>query len=70
VAISGLFELEPLLGSYVNDKLRMDQAMAKRNSPILALPKTSKQLDLFAGAAELELRVRGQLHRAGRERLC
>ena len=53
VAISGLFELEPLLGSYVNDKLRMDRAMAKRNSPILVLPKTSKQLDLFAGAAEL-----------------
>src|SRR2546425_11492250 len=53
VAISGLFELEPLLKSYVNDKLHMDLAMAKRNSPILLLPKTSKQLDLFAGTAEL-----------------
>jgi arylformamidase len=53
VSISGLFELEPLLGSYVNDKLRMDRDMAKRNSPILTLPRTSKQLDLFAGAAEL-----------------
>ena len=53
VAISGLFELEPLLKSYVNDKLHMDLAMAKRNSPILLLPKTSKQLDLFAGSAEL-----------------
>jgi arylformamidase len=53
VAISGLFDLEPLLKSYVNDKLHMDLAMAKRNSPILLLPKTSKQLDLFAGSAEL-----------------
>jgi arylformamidase len=53
VSISGLFELEPLLRSYVNDKLHMDLAMAKRNSPILLLPKTSKQLDLFAGSAEL-----------------
>jgi arylformamidase len=53
VAVSGLFELEPLVSSYVNDKLHMDVAMARRNSPILALPKSSKQLDLFAGGAEL-----------------
>lgn len=39
--------------SYVNDKLHMDLAMAKRNSPILLLPKTSKQLDVYAGSAEL-----------------
>ncbi len=53
VSISGLYELEPLLKSYVNDKLHMDLAMAQRNSPILLLPKSSKQLDLFAGSAEL-----------------
>jgi len=53
VAISGLFELEPLVNSYVNDKLHMDAATAKRNSPILALPERSKPLDLFAGGAEL-----------------
>lgn len=53
VAISGLFELEPLVKSYLNDKLHMDVAAARRNSPILTLPKTSKQLDLFAGSAEL-----------------
>ena len=45
--------LEPLLKSYVNDKLHMDHVMAQRNSPILQLPKSSKQLDLFAGSAEL-----------------
>jgi len=53
VSISGIYELEPLLKSYVNDKLQMDLAMARRNSPILLLPKSSKQLDLFAGSAEL-----------------
>ena len=53
VSISGIYELEPLLKSYVNDKLHMDQAMAQRNSPILQLPRSSKQLDLFAGSAEL-----------------
>ena len=53
VSISGIYELEPLLKSYVNDKLHMDQAMAQRNSPILRLPKSSKPLDLFAGSAEL-----------------
>jgi len=53
LSISGIFELEPLLKSYVNDKLHMDAAMAQRNSPILQLPKSSKQLDLFAGSAEL-----------------
>jgi arylformamidase len=53
VSISGIYELEPLLKSYVNDKLHMDQAMARRNSPILQLPRSSKRLDLFAGSAEL-----------------
>jgi arylformamidase len=53
VAISGLFDLEPLLKSYVNDKLHMDLATARRNSPMVLLPKTSKQLDLFAGGKEL-----------------
>ena len=53
VAISGIYELEPLINSYVNDKLHMDVAMARRNSPILLLPKSSKDIDLFAGGAEL-----------------
>jgi arylformamidase len=53
VAISGLYELEPLVKSYVNDKLHMDVATARRNSPMLNLPPSSKPLDLFAGTAEL-----------------
>jgi arylformamidase len=53
VSISGIYELEPLVKSYVNDKLHMDLAMARRNSPVLLLPKASKQLELFAGSGEL-----------------
>ena len=53
VAISGLYDLAPLVKSYVNDKLRMDEAAARRNSPMLNLPPSSKPLDLFAGSAEL-----------------
>lgn len=53
VAISGLFELEPLVKSYLNEKLHMDVGTARRNSPILTLPANSKKLDLFAGSGEL-----------------
>lgn len=53
VAISGVFELEPLLGSYINDNLKMDLSVAQRNSPLIVLPQTSKPLALFAGSAEL-----------------
>ena len=53
VAISGLYDLSPLVRSYVNDKLHMDEAAARRNSPMLNLPPSSKPLELFAGSAEL-----------------
>jgi arylformamidase len=33
LAISGIFDLEPMRLSYINDKLRLDEAEAKRNSP-------------------------------------
>jgi hypothetical protein len=39
--------------SYVNDKLHIDDAAARRNSPMLNLPPSSKPLELFAGSAEL-----------------
>ena len=54
VSISGIFELKPLLKSYVNDKMHMDEAMAERNSPLRQLPATSKPLALFSGTAELQ----------------
>ncbi len=34
VAISGVFDLEPIRRCYLNDVLRMDEAEARRNSPL------------------------------------
>lgn len=36
--VSGVFELEPLIGTYVNDAVGLDPAAAHRNSPLLADP--------------------------------
>ena len=49
LAISGIYDLEPMRLSYINDKLRLDEAEAKRNSP----GATSKPLTIAYGAAEL-----------------
>ena len=35
VLISGVYELEPLIGTYINDPLHLDVAAAHRNSPAL-----------------------------------
>jgi arylformamidase len=53
IPISGIFELEPLIGSYLNKNLQMDQAIAKRNSPMLNLPKGKTPIYLFVGGSEL-----------------
>lgn len=37
--LSGLFDLEPLRHSYVNDFMRLDAAAARRNSPIHLIPQ-------------------------------
>ena len=53
LAISGIFDLEPMRLSYINDKLRLDEAEAKRNFP----GPTTKPLVVVYGAEELpELR--------------
>jgi arylformamidase len=53
VPISGIFELEPLIGSFLNKNLQMDLAVAKRNSPILNLPTGKTPMYLFIGGNEL-----------------
>jgi acetyl esterase/lipase len=56
LAISGLFDLEPIRLSYLNEKLRLDEDEARRNSPIHS-PGTGKLLFIAYGAHELpELR--------------
>jgi arylformamidase len=53
VAISGIYDLEPIRLCYLNEKLRLDEAEARRNSPLLHLPKTSAPLIVTYGGAEL-----------------
>jgi hypothetical protein len=52
LAISGIYDLEPMRLSYINDKLRLDEAEQKRNSPML-LPPPQKPLVIAYGKAEL-----------------
>jgi arylformamidase len=52
LAISGIYDLEPMRLSYINDKLRLDEAEQKRNSPML-LPAPHKPLVVAYGKAEL-----------------
>jgi arylformamidase len=58
IAISGLFELEPIRLSYLNEKLRLDQAEAERNSPIRHLPARSGPLVVTVGLDELPELIR------------
>jgi arylformamidase len=53
VATSGIFELEPLIGTFLNDNLQMNLEIAKRNSPILHLPKGKTPIYIFVGESEL-----------------
>ena len=53
-AISGLFDLEPLRLSYLNDVLRMDKEIAARNSPIHHIPKLGAPLIISVGSLETE----------------
>jgi acetyl esterase/lipase len=53
LAISGLFDLEPIRLNYLNDKLGLDPAEAHRNSPMFHFPPTSAPLVVAYGTAEL-----------------
>lgn len=53
LAISGIYELEPIRLNYLNEKLRLDQAEAQRNSPILHCAPPSGPLTVAYGTAEL-----------------
>jgi arylformamidase len=54
VAISGIYDLEPIRHSYLNVKLGLDEAMSRRNSPML-LTHAVKPMALVVGGAELPL---------------
>jgi len=55
--ISGLFDLEPIRLSYLNDKLGMDRDAAQRNSPLRHIPAAAPPVTIAVGGNELpELR--------------
>lgn len=51
-AISGLFELEPLVPTSINKALRLDVATARAASPLLWTPPSHGSLDAVVGEAE------------------
>jgi arylformamidase len=55
VAISGIYDLEPVRHSYLNVKLGLDEAMSRRNSPVMRTAGPMKPLSLVVGASELPL---------------
>jgi acetyl esterase/lipase len=55
MAISGIYDLEPIRHSYLNVKLKLDEPMSRRNSPMAQAGGAMKPLSLVVGAAELPL---------------
>ncbi|MEA2882637.1 MAG: arylformamidase [Bradyrhizobium sp.] len=55
LAISGIYDLEPIRHSYLNVKLGLDEAVARRNSPVMHAGGAAKPLSLVVGSAELPL---------------
>lgn len=55
MAISGIYDLEPIRHSYLNDKLKLDEAMSRRNSPMETAGGPIKPLSLVVGSGELPL---------------
>src|SRR5271157_395941 len=49
IAISGIFDLEPIRLNYLNEKLALDTAEAERNSPVRHLPATARELVVAYG---------------------
>src|ERR1700710_2040480 len=55
MAISGIYDLEPIRHSYLNAKLGLDEAMSQRNSPMIQAGGALKPLSLVVGSGELPL---------------
>jgi acetyl esterase/lipase len=53
LAISGLYDLEPIRLSYINEKLGLDDDEAERHSPLLHLPPMAGELIVTYGTNEL-----------------
>jgi acetyl esterase/lipase len=67
LAISGIYDLEPIRLCYLNDKLGLDAGDARRLSPLLHLPSASLPLILTCGGGELpELQRQSATYAAAR----
>jgi acetyl esterase/lipase len=65
-ALSGLFDLEPLLRTVLNEQIRLDEDSARRNSPLHG-PAIPVPFEIAVGADELpELRRQSQAFAAAR----
>jgi len=53
IAISGVYDLEPVRLNYLNEKLGLDEAEVQRNSPMLNFPPMAGPLIVTYGTAEL-----------------
>ncbi|HMD62811.1 MAG TPA: alpha/beta hydrolase [Stellaceae bacterium] len=53
IAISGIYDLEPIRLHYLNEKLVLDAAEAERNSPVRHLPANAGELVVAYGTREL-----------------
>jgi acetyl esterase/lipase len=58
LAISGIFDLEPIRLGDLNEKLGLDAAEAARNGPILHLPERAAPLVVAVGLGELPELIR------------
>jgi arylformamidase len=58
LAISGIYDLEPIRLNYLNEKLGLDAAEAQRNSPMLHLPARAAPLIVTVGLGELPELIR------------
>ena len=55
VAISGIYDLEPIRHSYLNEKLQLDEAMSQRQSPLKQDGGPAAPLSIVAGGGELPI---------------
>lgn len=58
LAVSGLFDLEPIRLSFLNEALKLDEASATENSPILHVPSKGGSFYVAAGSEESEEFIR------------
>jgi arylformamidase len=70
VAISGIYDLEPIRLNYLNEKLGLDPAEVERNSPLRHLPRNAAPLVVTVGLGELPELVRQSQEYAAAWQAC